>query len=220
MLGAITGGMLIRLFLMRSRKKQGLITSLIIIPMLSSLIESKLPEPTLVHGYSNKIIINTTPEKVWPNIIRVNEIAEAEYPKGLFYYSGVPRPLYAELDRDTIGATRIGHFQGGLRFIEKVSVWERNKRILFDITVDDKSIGTSVFDNHILKGGHFKFKDACYELKPVGTHQTELCLTSAYELDTRVNTYASYWGQTLLNDFQGRLLEVLKQRCERNEGVH
>jgi hypothetical protein len=126
----------------------------------------------------------------------------------------VPRPLYAELDKDTVGAIRTGHFEGGLKFIEKVSVWERNSKILFDITVDDSSIGTSVFDNHILKGGHFRFISACYELKPLGDNQTELSLTSCYELDTKVNAYAAWWGQTLMDDFQGRLLVTLKKRCD------
>jgi len=214
-LAAIIGGVLFRFFINRSRKKNGMIFSLILVPFISSFIESKLPIPSETHSFTNRVVINATPDKIWPNIIRVKEIGENEYNKGFFYYSGVPRPLYAELDKDTVGATRIGHFQGGLKFVEKVAVWERDKKILFDILVDDGSIRNSVFDNHILKGGHFKFLNACYELKPIGNNKTELSLTSSYELDTKVNGYAAYWGQTLLNDFQGRLLMLLKNRCEK-----
>lgn len=214
MLGAILGGLLIRYFIMQQRKKNGLIYSLIFVPILSSIIESQIPTPSRVLSFTNKVIINNTPDLIWPKIIRVSEIHENEYNKGLFYYAGVPRPLYAELDKDTISATRIGHFQGGLKFIEKVSVLEKNRKILFDITVDDSSIRKSVFDNHILKGGHFRFISAEYELKPLANNRTELCLTSSYQLDTKINAYASYWGQTLLSDFQGRLLAVVKNRCD------
>jgi len=212
--GAIIGGILFRFFINRSRKRSGLIMSLFLVPIFASVFESRLPTPSDTYSFTNKTIINTTPDKIWPNIIRVREISKDEYRKGFFYYSGVPRPLYAELDKDTVGATRIGHFQGGLKFIEKVSVWERNKKITFDITVDNSSIGSSVFNNHILKGGHFRFLDASYELRPVGAHQTELSLRSSYELDTKVNGYGAWWGQMMLDDFQGRLLEVVKKRCD------
>ncbi len=214
LVGAVIGGLLFRFFINRNRKRKGLILTLLLLPMLTSMVESHLPDPSATYSRTNKIIINTTPDKIWPNIIRVGRISEQEYNKGFFYYAGVPRPLYAELDNDTVGATRIGHFQGGLKFIEKVAIWERNRRIRFDISVDASSVGTSVFDKHVLTNNHFRFKDATYELKPVGNGQTELSLSSSYELDTKVNAYGAWWGQTLLDDFQGRLLQVLKKRCD------
>ena len=213
-LGAILGGIIIRYFVNRKRKRNTLIFSLFLVPILSSVLESKTPESIRIISCTNTILVNTTPDKIWPNIIRVRKIADDEYNKGFFYYTGVPRPLYAEIDNDTLGATRIGHFQGGLKFVEKVTTWEKNKRISFGITVDNSSIGNSVFDNHILKGGHFKFLDATYSLKQTGPNQTELSLTSSCELDSRVNAYAAFWGQHLLNDFQGRLLQVVKKRCD------
>ena len=188
---------------------------LLLIPALSSIIESRFPTPSEKHTFTNTTIINASPADIWPQIIRVKEIGDNEYHKGLFYYSGVPRPLDATLDKDTTGGTRIGHFQGGLKFIEKISVWEKNKKILFDITVDTASIGDNVFNRHMLKGGHFHFIDACYELKPLGDNRTQLSLTSSYELDTKINGYATYWGQILLSDFQERLLTVLKKRCDK-----
>ena len=198
--GAVIGGEIIRFFIMRKRRKNGrmLYSLLLLIPLLSSVIESRFPTPSEKHTFTNTTIINATPEAIWPQIIRVKEINENEYHKGLFYYSGVPRPLDATLDKDTTGGTRIGHFQGGLKFIEKVSVWEKNKKILFDITVDTASIGDNVFNRHMLKGGHFHFIDACYELKPLGDNRTQLSLTSSYELDTKINGYATYWPALML----------------------
>ncbi|MFT3704711.1 MAG: hypothetical protein QM802_20265 [Agriterribacter sp.] len=79
-------------------------------------------------------------------------MTEKEYNKGFLNYAGIPRPLFAELDKDTVGAKRIGHFEGGLMFEEKVTSWKRNQeKIAFDITVVPSSIRETVFDQHILK---------------------------------------------------------------------
>jgi hypothetical protein len=67
-------------------------------------------------------------------------------------------------------------------------------------------------------GSHFKFIDASYTLKKINNSQTELCLSSSSKLDTRVNQYATLWGDALLSDFQERLLAVIKLRCEQKAG--
>jgi hypothetical protein len=113
-----------------------------------------------------------------------------------------------------IGATRVGHFEGGLKFMEKVTSWERNRHIGFDISVILSSIRQTVFDQHILKGNHFKFLQADYMLTPLSNGQTELTLRSSYQLNTKVNAYASYCGNQLVTDFQERLLQVIKTRCD------
>jgi len=144
----------------------------------------------------------------------VKAIRPEEYKKGFFNYAGIPRPLYAELDRDTVGATRIGHFEGGLTFKETVTTWERNKSVGFTIAIIPSSIRQTVFDQHILKGNHFVFLNASYDLEPMGAQQTKLTLSSTYRLDTHINGYSSFWGQRLLTDFQERLLAVIKNRCD------
>ncbi len=212
--GAIIGGITIRAIVVHNRKKKGYLYSLLLVPALSSLVEGQFKTPVQRFSYSNSVTISATPQAIWPNIIRVREIKENEYRKGFFYYAGIPRPLYATLDTDAAGGIRIGHFGGGLRFIERVATWEPNQKISFDITVDETSIGNSVFDNHILRGGRFRFVEAAYQLQQTGPNTTLLTLKSTYELNSKINGYASYWGQILLNDFQGRLLEVIKQRCD------
>ncbi|MDI9311215.1 MAG: hypothetical protein QM535_13450 [Limnohabitans sp.] len=114
-----------------------------------------------------------------------------------------------------MGAKRVGHFEGGLQFVETVNSWERNKYIGFDIVVVPSSIRETIFDEHILRGNHFKFLNASYTLKPLPSGQTELILSSSYELNSKINSYASYCGDQLLTDFQERLLEVIKARCDR-----
>lgn len=215
MLGAVTVGVIAGEIIERIKDKRGIIYSIVLIPFIASPIEQQFKIPTNSYSVTTKVRINAQPEIIWKNIIRVKTIDSKEYTKGFFNYAGIPRPLYAELDKDTLGAVRIGHFEDGLKFIEKVTSWDRNKHIGFDISVVPSSIRQNVFDQHILKGNHFRFLNADYTLEKLQNGQTELTLSSSYELNTNINWYASYCGNKLLTDFQERLLQVIKKRCDK-----
>jgi hypothetical protein len=214
LIAAGVGGYVFAKLIERIRNRNGVLYSVFIIPLLSGYIEEKFETPSQTYQVSAVVIINSTPERIWENVIRVKEIKKEEYKKGFFNYAGIPRPLFAELDIDTIGATRIGHFDGGLTFKESVTTWERNKRVAFDIKVIPSSIRKTIFDQHVLKGDHFTFLTASYDLEPLDVRHTKLTLSSKYQLDTKINGYSSFWGRKLLTDFQERLLEVIKNRCD------
>lgn len=212
-LGAMVVGIVAGEIIEIIRLKRNTLYSIILIPFIVSPIEQQFKPPTHSYSVVTQALINAKAEEVWQHIIRVSQIEEKEYSKGFFNYAGIPRPLFAELDKDTLGATRVGHFEGGLKFVEKVISWDRNKHIGFDISVVPSSIRRTVFDQHILKGGHFRFLNANYYLKQLPNGQTELTLSSSYELSTNINSYAAFCGNQLLEDFQQRLLQVIKTRC-------
>ncbi|MFN5426781.1 MAG: hypothetical protein ACK5BO_02000 [Bacteroidota bacterium] len=214
MLGAVTAGLIAGEIIQRVKAKRGTLYSIILLPFVISPIEKQFKMPTNSYSVVTSVTINATPEVIWENIIRVRQIEKNEYTKGFFNYAGIPRPLYAELNKDTLGATRIGHFEGGLKFEETVTTWDKNKHIAFDITVVPSSIRQTVFDQHILRGNNFKFLNAAYNLKPLPNGQTELILSSSYELTTNINSYASFCGNQLWTDLQERLLTVIKTRCD------
>jgi len=215
MLGAVTVAVIAGEIIERVKDKRGIIYSIVLLPFVASLIEQQFKMPRNAYSVTTKVTISAQPEIIWKNIIRVKTIDTKEYTKGFFNYAGIPRPLYAELDRDTLGAVRIGHFEDGLKFIEKVTSWDKNKHIGFDISVVPSSIRQTVFDQHILTGNHFRFLNANYTLEKLQNGQTELTLSSSYELNTNINWYASYCGNKLLTDFQERLLQVIKTRCDK-----
>jgi hypothetical protein len=214
LLAAAVSGYLFAKVMQHRKNNSVMMFSLFLIPFVSGFIEEKFPTPSQTYSVGNVVIVNATPEVIWKNIVRVKEINESEYEKGFFNYAGIPRPLYAELDEDTIGATRVGHFEGGLTFNETVTAWEKNKRVAFNITVIPSTIRQTIFDQHVLKGKHFTFLDASYTLERISDIQTKLTLSSTYRLDTRINSYSAIWGRILLSDFQGRLLGVIKKRCD------
>lgn len=212
--GASLGGALFSLYILNYRHKKGILYSVLFVPFILGAIEEQFKNPSETFDINTSIIINTSPQNIWSNVIRVKQITNSEYNEGFFNFAGIPRPLYAELNADKIGAIRIGHFDGGLQFKETVNYWEPNKKVSFDIHVIPSSIRSTIFDKHILKGGHFKFLNATYQIEPINTNHCKLTLSSSYKLDTKINRYASFWGNWMLEDFQERLLAVIKKRCD------
>jgi hypothetical protein len=208
--GIIFGGIILRY-----RERKGILYSILFIPFISGIIEPAFPTPTKQFETTSRIIINSGKSEIWNKIVRVDTIQEKEYKKGLFNFAGIPRPLYAELDRDTIGGIRIGHFEGGLQFQENIIEWNRNDSVAFDIKIIPSTTIQTVIERHILNGQHFKFLNAKYRLKEISGNQTELSLTTKYQLITNINFYGEFWGRLLLKDFQDRLISVIKNRCEK-----
>ncbi len=184
------------------------------VPFISGFIEARFPMPTTRFETSASVIVNAGVTKAWENIIRVKRITPDEYEPGFFNRAGIPRPMYAELSYDSLGALRTGHFEGGLVFTERVMAWEKNHFIAFDIHIVPSTSGNSVFEKHILSGEHFNFLGASYKLDSLGPNQTRITLGSSYRLSSNLNAYGSFWGNLILGDFQERLLGVIKLRCE------
>lgn len=219
LLCAMFGGLFFGSLILKYRKRRGIIYSILFFPLIAGFVEEQFTVPSQDFEIKTVRIINALPDTIWKNVIRVKEIKDKEYEKGFFNYAGIPKPIFAELDKDTIGATRIGHFEGGLLFKETVSYWDRENKISFNIKVIPSTLRNTVFDQHLLTGKHFEFLTASYELKKINNSQTQLTLTSSYKLDTRINLYASIWGNSMLSDFQGRLLDVIKHRCENDQSL-
>lgn len=208
--GVILGGAILRY-----RQRKGILYSVFLIPLIAGLIEPTIPTPTEKYETTSSIIINADKSEIWENIVRVQEIKNEEYEKGFFNFAGIPRPLYAELDKDTLGGIRIGHFEGGLKFQENIIEWSKDDLVTFDIKIIPSPSNRTIFERHMLNGEHFNFLNATYRLKQISDNKTELLLTTKYQLDTKINFYGEFWGQLLLTDFQDRLIKVIKTRCEK-----
>jgi hypothetical protein len=189
---------------------------IILLPFITSVLEPNLPTATETYEVRSSILIDQTPAQIWKNIVRVAPIKENEYPKGFFYYAGVPRPLYATLSKDTLGGLRKGYFEGGLMFQETVMDWKPEQKIELSVKIVPSAMGNGIFERHILASQRFNFVKAAYLLeKDTETGKTKLTLLTQYELSSNLNFYGAFWGNWLLDDFQSRLLRVIKKRCEK-----
>jgi hypothetical protein len=211
---ATIGALIYRLIRIHKDKKRNTLLTVILIPFLFSPIEEAFKSPSQIYTVTSEVTINSNPDFVWNNIIRVPEIKDNEYQSDYFNRLGVPRPIEAELSDEKLGALRIGHFEGGLTFIEHITEWQPNKKVSFDITVDPKTIRNKVFDKHVLEGDYFNFVNATYELQQINDKQLKLRLVSSYRLTSKLNFYNKFWGGLFLQDFQDKLLAVIKLRCD------
>jgi hypothetical protein len=197
----------------RDNGKTLLSVSILLLPFMLCPLEKQLTRAAVSCVVANEILINATPQHVWQNIVAVPPIHRTEYTAGFFHALGIPRPLRATVTTWAAGGQRTGYFEGGLQFNEHIKTYIPHQTIAFDIRVAPETIPDEIFQQHILAGHSFAFTDATYTLTPVGD-MTKLTLTSRYRLTSHINAYAAWWGDLIVQDFQSRLLAVLKHRCE------
>jgi hypothetical protein len=208
------GAFVYRLLRMRARARRAIAPALLLFPFLLSPLEQAIESPSRVYRVASNVVVRAPADVIWANVIRVAEITPAEYTPGVFHRLGIPRPIEAELLGEGPASRRIGHFEGGLEFAETITEWMPHRRVAFSIEVAPETVRRVVFDQHVLRGSYFKFIDAAYEIEPVGGGAHRLRLISRYRLTSKVNLYGKLWGDAILEDFQDRLLAVIRARCE------
>lgn len=211
---ATIGTFIYRIVLINKEKNKNKLRSIVLLPLLLAPIENLIDNPSEIYHITSELIIDVPPELIWSNIVEVKTIQQEEYHSGFFNSIGIPRPISASVSKKDIGGERIGNFEGGLRFIETITTYEENKKVAFDITIDEATVRDKVFDQHVLNGDYFSFVNATYELQLLENNQVKLSLTSAYQLNSKINFYGKFWGDLILKDFQDRLLNVIEYRCK------
>lgn len=206
------GALVVRLILLHRKSKKML--AVMVLPFLFSPVEEAIKSPSEIYSVQSEVVIAASPRDVWENIVDVRAIGDDEFKPGFFNKIGIPRPVSAEVDKHEIGGTRIGRFDGGLKFVETLNTYQPEKNVSFSIAVDPASISSRVLDQHVLNGNYFSFIDAAYDIAEGPEGKTRLTLTSRYRLTSKVNFYGRLWGEWILGDFQERLLDVMKTRSE------
>jgi hypothetical protein len=211
------GAFIYRLVQINREHNKTKILTIALVPFLLAFIEEYIQSPSEIYNVQTAITIKAAPTTIWNNVVRVRTIQNEEYNAGFFNSVGIPRPVGASVDKQEVGGKRIGHFEGGLTFNETITEYRENHKISFKIRIDSKTVRPIVFDQHVLNGNYFEFVDASYELIDLKNGQFKLILASSYQLTSKINFYGHFWGDIILADFQTRLIDVLKNRCENEQ---
>lgn len=194
-------------------------TAIGLLPLVALIGESWLFAPSdRLERVEASVVITATPERIWENVTEVRFIGKEEFKGGFFHAAGVPRPLCARMIGQGEGAYRIGLFENGLLFSERIVKWEPSREVVFSIVPDTASLGDRIFERHVLGGDYFAFLSAGYRLRPLPDGRTEVTLGTDVQLRSSVNWYNAFWARWLIRDFEKRLLAVIEERCE-NEGA-
>ena len=216
LIGAAAVGLLVAFF-MKKKKNSKKLYSIVLLPIILNPLEPLLPDKLESFEAKSKIVINADSQSVWDNIIEVPEIEAGEYDAGFFNYIGVPRPIKSKLKMVDGTEYRIGTFSENLKLYETVSKLEPMKYVAFKIHINKSELRDLPTDKHLLKGDYFKFNRISYRLRHVSPNKTELTLSCEYTLNSKMNAYANFWAETIIKDFEGRLLKVLKLKIEAQE---
>ncbi|MGH7551768.1 MAG: hypothetical protein ACREMQ_01915, partial [Longimicrobiales bacterium] len=185
------------------------------LPFALAPLESIMPRPVSMVTNRSEITIRASAAMVWPQVVQVPTIRDAEQRPALFTALGFPRPVSATLDRDGLGGVRHARFEGNVLFLETITRWEDERRIGFTIEAQTDAIPPTTLDPHVTIGGrYFDVLTGEYELQPLTGGRTRVVLTSTHRLPTTLNPYAGLWAGLVMRSIQRNILEVVRARAE------
>lgn len=213
---SLLGGWLMSMIL-KKREDNGRLqmTFFVLLPFAVAPVERMWESPHETRLMENSVSIAAPAEKIWEQICEVPAIGRDEIPGQWIYHLGFPRPIAAMLDHEGVGGRRHATFEGDVSFYEVVTHWEPARKLSFTIKADPEFIPRTAFDEHIIIGGRFyDVLNGTYEIESAGGNLCILHLSSTHRLSTRFNWYAGWWSEWVMNQIQGSILEVIRNRCE------
>lgn len=208
-------GIIMGLFV-KNRIKNKALYSILLLPLVLNPIENALPNKTETFTVSTAIIINTTKETIFPNLLEVPTISENEYSGGFFQKIGIPRPVESKIFKTESQLYRIGVFTDNLKLYETVSEIKPNEFVNFKIDLNKSTLRNTPTDQHLLKNDYFDFENINYTLIPMSNNKTKVILNCEYTLRSKMNSYANFWAESIIKDFEERLLTAIKHKLEEN----
>jgi hypothetical protein len=190
--------------------KNGLI--FIALPLLLGQIEQGLDKRTNAMKLSEKIIIESSDQRVWDNLFSVPDLSK-DVESSVYNYLGFPNPVRSNYDVKT--NTRLGYFSNGIVLHEKVVEQKDRKKLSFAIDVEKSILDKSHTFRHVLRNKNLVFQSITYRLKRIAANRTELTLSCTYQLSSNIPMYGTFWSKQIIRDFETKLLNALKRNIEK-----
>lgn len=190
--------------------------SILLLPLFLFPIENIFPNKTENIKIEKSIIVNNQPEKIFPNLLDVPKINKEEYQDGFYQYIGIPRLIESKSFVQNNQLVRVGAFTDDLELYEYVTKLEENKYVNFKIDISKSKLRQKPTDQHVLNGNYFKFENISYQLQKVNSKQTKITLSCEYQLTSKLNWYGNFWAESIIQDFEMRLLKSLKLKLDSN----
>lgn len=211
-LGGITAGIYHRF---ASRRKNGTLVSVALLPLLISPIEVNFVHFSKIYQVENSIEIHASPEMVWKQLANVSTIEKHELPFSITALIGVPRPIEASMNAEGVGAVRTSKWEKGVTFKEVITDWVPNKRMAYSFDIDPDAIPDDVLDQHVKLGGdYFSPIFGEYQITSNSAGNTILHLKTTLRDNTNFGLYSRMWGEIIFQDFHLSLLKLMKHRSE------
>ncbi|MDQ0466148.1 hypothetical protein QO010_003941 [Caulobacter ginsengisoli] len=207
-------------FLMRGQRRRGtgrntLQSSLLIIPLIAGLAEAQIPRPSEQVELTRSILIQATPDEIWPYAVSNPSISPREGRWTITHnIIGLARPRATVMAGAGVGAVRTAYWGDNINFEERITQWAPGRRLGWRFRFSNSSL-QDYTDKHISPDGEFlKVESGDYTIRRISADTSELTLRTRYFARTHVNLYARLWGELLLGDTEDNILTIIKNRSE------
>lgn len=166
-----------------------------------------------VHEVQTSVVIDASPEQVWPHVIAFSEIPE---PSDLAFRAGIAYPVRARIEGTGVGAIRYCEFSTG-SFVEPITHWEPGRRLAFDVVSSPAALRElSPYDDisprHL--HGYLRSKRGEFRFVDLGDGRTRLEGSTWYEIEMGPEAYWRVWSDAFIHRIHRRVLEHIKQEVE------
>jgi len=171
------------------------------------------PAGQLLHEVRSSVIINGTPDAVWPQVVAFPELPA---PTDWLSRAGVAYPRRAHIDGNGVGAVRYCVFSTG-PFVEPITQWEPGRRLSFDVAaspapVRELSPWRELAPPHL--HGYLRPQRGEFRLVDLGDGRTRLEGSTWYEIEMAPEFYWRAISDALIHRIHLRVLEHIKQQVE------
>jgi hypothetical protein len=182
------------------------------LPFVLLLAERSHPVTWTNHVVERRIVVASSPDKVWPLLLSIPSISPDEgIPTPTHDWLAVPRPAEARLVRERGTPVRKARWGNGIRFDERIVAVEPGRYLAWRFAFRDDSVRRHT-DRHISPDGPIlAVTEGAYRLRPVAGG-TEVVLQTHYRMRSGFRRYLHWWGERLLGDVQRNVLAIVDER--------
>jgi hypothetical protein len=152
---------------------------------------------------TDEMIIRAPASKVWPEVTSFPHIPST--PRFWLFRIGLPYPVATTSEGDFVGAKRECTFNHGAVFRERVSEWEPQEKLTFEIVESPQ-------DPELI--GHLTPHRGQFTLRANPDGTTTLSGSTWYTLHVRPRWYFDLWTQHIFRAVHLRVMEDARRRAE------
>jgi hypothetical protein len=152
---------------------------------------------------TDEILIQATPEKVWPHVLAFPEIPDQ--PDYWIFRLGLPYPTQTTNGGDFVGADRQCKFSDGIVIKERVAEFIPREKLTFDVVEQP---------THPEAYGHITLHRGQFVLRDNGNGTTTLIGSSWYTLHVRPNWYFDLWTRDMTRAVHLRVMNHVRRLAE------
>lgn len=196
---------------MGQASKHTLLALAVFVPLLMAAEAASPPVPA-VRAVATEVIIQASPQQVWPHVIAFAPLPE---PTEWFFRTGIAYPQRAEIDGHGPGATRRCIFSTGT-FVEPIEVWDEPTLLRFKVTEQPPPMEElSPFDVHPPHlDNYLCSQQGEFLLQQLSDGSTRLIGTTWYSNRMWPEWYWGLWSDYIIHRVHLRVLEHIERLAE------